>query len=135
MVLGGYKLRENVAIEAAYTRLLDATDTIELTHVKVDGNVWDLSTKVSYPMGDRFSPYGRLGWSYTDIRGVFTENSIEGTITERVNDYDDAFSWAVGTGIKLNERFVLNAELGRVLINDADFDRLSLNLNYGFGSQ
>ena len=60
--------------------------------MKVDGNVWDLSTKVSYPMGDRFSPYGRLGWSYTDIRGVFTENSIEGRITERVNDYDDAFS-------------------------------------------
>ena len=129
-ILGGYNFSERVAIEAAYTKLYDATGTVEGVDVKVDGNAWDLSTKLSIPMGERFSPYGRLGWTYLDMSAVGT---FDGTST-RVNEYDDAFSWAVGTGIKLNQRFSLNGEYSRVLVNDADFDRMSLNLAYRFGS-
>ncbi|NNC77129.1 MAG: porin family protein [Woeseiaceae bacterium] len=129
-ILGGYNFTERFALEAAYTKLYDATGTIEGIDVNVDGNVWDLSTKWSIPMGKRFSPYGRIGWSYLDTR---LSGTVDG-ITERVNVYDDAFSWAVGTGIKLNKRLALNGEYSRVLVNNADFDRMSLNLNYRFGS-
>lgn len=59
--------------------------------------------------------------------------NFDGT-SARINEYDDAFSWAVGTGIKLNQRFSLNGEYSQVLVNNADFDRMSLNLNYRFGS-
>lgn len=129
-ILGGYNFSERVAVEAAYTKLYDATGTVEGIDVKVDGNAWDLSTKFSIPMGERFSPYGRLGWSYLDMSAV---GNFDGT-SARINEYDDAFSWAVGTGIKLNQRFSLNGEYSQVLVNNADFDRMSLNLNYRFGS-
>ncbi len=130
MLLGGYNFNERVAVEAAYTRLFNASDTVDDIDVTVDGNVWDLSTKLSVPLGNRFSPYGRLGWSYVDLSALGT---ADGT-TVRVNDYDDAFSWAIGTGVKLTKRFALNGEYGRTMVNDGDFDRMSLNLSYRFGA-
>ncbi len=129
-ILGGYNYSERVAFEAAYTKLYNATGTVDGIDVKVDGNAWDLSTKLSIPMGERLSPYGRIGWTYLDTSAA----GSFGGIAARINEYDDAFSWAVGTGIKLNPRFVLNGEYSRVLVNNADFDRMSLNLNYRFGS-
>lgn len=129
-ILGGYTLNEHVAFEAAYTKLFDAKGNVEGVNVKVDGNEWDLSTKLSVPMGDRLNPYARLGWSYLDLSLL---GSVAG-ISTRLNEYDDAFTWAVGTGVKLNSRYSLSGEYSRVLVNDGDFDRMSLNLNYRFGS-
>lgn len=129
-ILGGYNLNENVAFEASYSRLFESRDTIEGIDARVDGNAWDLSTKLSVPMGNRLSPYGRLGWSYLDTS---LRLSDDGDVT-RLNGYDDAFTWAVGTGIKLSDRYSLSGEYSRVLVNDADFDRMSLNLNFRFGS-
>lgn len=129
-LLGGYNLSERVAVEASYTRLFGATGDVDGAHIKIDGNAWDLSTKLSFPVGDRFMPYGRLGWSYLDLKAVASSNGI----SVSANDYDDAFSWAVGTGYRLSSRFSLNGEYSQVLINDGDFDRLSMNLNYRFGS-
>ncbi len=135
-ILGGYNFNENVAVEAAYSRLSNVTDFVRLVEsgegmdVRVGGNAWDLSTKLSLPLGDRFMPYGRLGWSYVDLSARATANGI----AVRVNDYDDAFSWAIGTGIKLNKRFTVNGEYARVMVNEGDFDRMSLNLSYRFGA-
>lgn len=130
-LLGGYRLNEHVAFEADYTRLFEANGNVDGIDIELDGNVWDLSTKLSVPVGDRFSPYGRLGWSYLDLSAVGTSNGT----SVRANDYDDGFLWAIGTGYKLNRKFSLNGEYSKVLISDADFDRLSLNLSYQFGSQ
>lgn len=129
-LLGGYRLSERVAFEATYSRLFNASGKADGIGVKVDGNAWDLSTVLSIPMGNRFSPYGRLGWSYLDLDATANDDGI----TVRANDYEDAFSWAVGTSYKLNPRFSLSGEYGQVLVNDGDFDRVSLNLNYRFGS-
>lgn len=135
-IMGGYNFNEHVAIEAAYSRLSNVTDFVSLAEpdegmkVKVGGNAWDLSTKLSLPVGDRFTPYGRLGWSYLDLnaRTRVLDEAI------RVNDYDDAFTWAVGTGVKLNKRTTVNGEYARVMVNNGDFDRMSLNLSYRFGA-
>ena len=134
-ILGGYNFNEHVAVEAAYTRLSKVSGSIvfepgEDINVKVDGNAWDLSTKLSLPLGDRISPYGRLGWSYVDLSARATNDGN----AVRVNDYDDAFSWALGTGIKLNNRVTVNGEYARVMVDGGDFDRMSLNLSYRFGT-
>ncbi|MBT8099369.1 MAG: porin family protein [Gammaproteobacteria bacterium] len=131
MLLGGYSFTNKFAVEAGYTKLFNASDTVDGTAFTIGGHAWDLSTKWSYPMGQRFSPYGRLGWSYLDLAGRASENGV----AIRANDYDDAFSWAVGTGIKLTRRTTLNGEYSRVQVNDGDFDRMSFNLNYRFGAQ
>lgn len=131
MFLGGFDLNERVAFEASYSRLFESSEQIQGLLAKVDGNVWDVSTRLSMPMGQRFSPYGRIGWSYLDTSLLVSD----GQDATRINDYDDAFSWGVGTGFKLNDRYSLSGEYSRVLVNNADFDRMSLNLNVRFGSR
>lgn len=129
-ILGGYNLSERFAVEGAYTRLFDAEGLVEDTGVEVSGNVWELSTKMSVPIGTRFISYGRLGWSYLDSTAVTVGNDL----AERANGYDDAFSWAIGAGYKIQPRWSLNGEYGQMQIGGGDLDRLTLNLNYEFGS-
>jgi len=100
-------------------------------NVEIDGNVWDLSTKLSLPIGNRFTPYGHLGWSYVDLSALATEDSE----SMRFNNYDNAFTWAVGTGVNFTPRLGLNAEISRTMIDDGDLDFLSVHLNYRFGAQ
>lgn len=129
-VLGGYNLTENVAFEASYTRLFEASATVEGIDVEIDGNVWDLSTKLSMPLGNRFQPYGRLGWSYVDLSALATEDGN----SARLNNYDNAFTWAVGTGVTLSRKLAINGEIARTMIDEGDLDFLSVNVNYRFGA-
>ena len=130
-ILGGYRLTEKVALEASYTRLFESSELIEGTRVDIDGNVWDLSTRLSYPMGERFTPFVRLGYSYVDLSAAFTDVDV----SERANDYDNAFTWAIGSAYNFNRRFNVSGEVARTQINEGDLDFLTLNLNYGFGSR
>lgn len=130
-ILGGYNFNEFVALEASYSRLFESSELIEGTRIDIDGNVWDLSTKLSYPMGNRFSPYGRFGWSYVDLSAFAQDQST----SIRLNDYDNAFTWGVGATYKINNRFAVGGEVARTQINEGDLDFLSLNVNYRFGSK
>ena len=130
-VLGGYSFTENVAVEGSYTRLFEASELVDGIDVDVDGNVWDLSTKLSMPMGERFVPYARLGWSYVDLSAKATEDGE----TARLNNYDNAFTWALGTGVNLSRKLTVNGEIARSQIDEGDLDFLSVNLSYRFGAR
>ena len=130
-IIGGYNFSENVAVEASYSRLFESSAVVDDVNVEIDGNVWDLSTKLSLPMGNRLTPYGRLGWSYVDLSALATADSE----SMRFNNYDNAFTWAVGTGISFSSRLGLNAEVARTMIDDGDLDFLSVHLDYRFGAQ
>lgn len=129
-VLGGYSVTDNVAFEASYSRLFEASEVVDGIDVDIDGHVWDLSTKLSMPLGDRFVPYARLGWSYVDLAAVATEDGE----SERFNNYDNAFTWAVGTGVNLSRKLAINGELARSMIDGGDLDFLSVNMTYRFGA-
>lgn len=131
MLTGGYTFNKYAAIEAAYSRMFDASDRIDGTKVTIDGNLWDVTTRLSYPVSNRVDPYVRMGWSYSDLsaKARSDETSV------RLNDYDDGLSWAAGTGIRLNSRLNLNLEFARMLVTDDDLDRLSASVSYRFGAQ
>ncbi len=128
-ILGGYRFNEYVAVDASYTRLFESSDKVDGARARVDGNVWDLGAKLSYPVSSRFSPYGRLGWSYVDASAVISDQGDR----MRLNNYDDAFIWAVGAEYGLTKRVALNGEYSRSMIDDGDLDFLSMNLSYRFG--
>ena len=130
-LLGGYSFNNYVAVEGAYTRFFESSERAQGIKLGIDGNVWDLSTKLSYPVTNRFSPYARLGWSYLDLNAVLTD----GDTRLRTNGYDDAFNWAVGSGFRLTNRLELNGEYSKIMVKDGDLDRMALNLNYRFGSR
>lgn len=128
-LVGGYGLSRNVALEASYSRLFEASSVVDDVKVDIDGNVWDLSSKFLFPITDRIHPYGRLGWSYIDLNALA---SADGE-SERFNHYEDAFNWAIGTGITLNRKLTINGEYGRTMIDEGDLDSASISLTYWFG--
>lgn len=129
-LLGGYSFNRNVAVEASYSRLFESSDSVDTAKVRIDGNVWDLGAKLSYPTGSRFSPYGRLGWSYADLSATMNDT---GTRTH-LNEYQDVFSWAAGATFNLDKQFALNGEYAKTMVNDANLDSFSVNLSYRFGT-
>jgi len=131
MLIAGYDINKYVGVEAAWSTLFNASDRIDGTQVTIDGNVWDVTTRVSYPVRNRLDPYIRMGWSYSDLSA---KSRIDG-MSIRLNDYDDGFSWAAGTGFRMTPRFHLDVEYGRMLVTDDDIDRLSASVSYRFGAQ
>lgn len=130
-LFGGYQLNQYVAFEGSYQRLFEAKDIIGGSPVEIDANVFELSTKLSYPFAQRFQGYTRLGWSYYEadlkaegIAGPFTEHS-----------YDDDFSWALGGNYSFNRRLGLRGEYGQLQIDDGDAEFLSFDVTYSFGKQ
>lgn len=132
MLVAGYDINQYVGIESGWSRLFNASDQVDGTEITVDGDVFDLTARLSYPLGSRFDPYVRLGWSYSDMAAK--SSSIEGARL-RLNDYDDGFAWAAGTGISLTPRFNLGVEFARTLVTDNDLDRVSASLSYRFGAR
>ncbi len=131
MLIAGYDINQYFGVETAWSRLFNASDRIDGTKVTIDGNVWDLTTRLSYPISNRVDPYVRMGWGYSDLAAK--ARTVEGGWL-RLNDYDDGFSWAAGTGIRLTPRFDLNVEYARMHVAD-DIDRLSAGISYRFNAQ
>lgn len=129
-ILGGYNFSQNFGVEGSFTRLFESSETVDGVDIDVDGNVWDLSTKLSMPLNERFTPFARLGWSYVDASLKATEDGD----TIRINDYDNALTWAVGTDIRMTSRLSLIGEIARTNIDEGDLDFLSVNLSYRFGA-
>lgn len=130
-LMGGYGFTEFLAVEAGYTRLFESKDTLDDASARIDGNLWDLAARASYPVSGRLSPFARLGWSYLDSNATLRD----GDTRIRINDEEDAFSWAVGAAYRLNQRLAVTGEYAAVMIDDADLDSVTLNLSYGFGSR
>lgn len=129
-LLGGYSFNAMLSVEGSYSRLFESSDSFDGTSIKIDGNLWDVGARVSYPVTSRFSPYGRVGYGYIDARAKITDD--EGRVG--LNDYDDAFSWAVGASYGLKKRYAITGEYAAMNIGGGDLDTVSVNLNYRFGA-
>ena len=130
-LFGGFQLNRNVAFEATYLRMFEAEDVIGGNRTELDGNVWEVSTKLSYPLAQRFQAFGRLGWSYYVT--TLESEGINGRFRER--DYGDDFSWGVGASYDITQRLGLRGEYGEILVDDGDAEFFSLGLSYGFGQK
>ena len=129
-LIGGYSFTDFFALEAGYARLFESEDTVDDVRARIDGNLWDLAARISYPASGRLSPFGRLGWSYLDSSATLRDADTR----IRLSDEENAFSWAVGAAYKLNERLAVRGEYGAVMIDDGDLDSITVNVSYGFGS-
>ncbi|NNE60415.1 MAG: porin family protein [Woeseia sp.] len=128
-LFGGFQLNHNVAFEGAYQRLFQTEEIIGGGPVEIDGNVYELSTKLSYPFAQRLQGYGRLGWSYYEMK--LKSTGFSGPISQ--NDYGDDFSWALGANYNFTQRLGLRGEYGQLLIDDGDAEFLSFDVTYSFG--
>lgn len=128
-VTGGYNFNQYVAVEAGYTKMFETSDTVDGVRVKIDGDSWELGTKLSYPFNQRYSGYGRIGWSFYD----FNAKVFDDMASISADENGDAFTWALGGRVNMTQRMALSGEYARILVDDADVDFLQLDLAYRFG--
>lgn len=126
---GGYNFNDYIAAELTYQRLLEAKDTVEGARVEIDGDSWELGTRLSYPFNDRFSAFGRLGWSFYDFSADVADEDLRFKATES----GDALTWGLGGRVNLTRRLAVNGEYARILVDHADADIVSADLTYRFG--
>ena len=73
-ILGGYQFHPNLAAELAYTDF----GSVDVAGTSVKGNAIELVGVGSWPLADRFSVYGKLGFSRGELEaGGSKEDSIE----------------------------------------------------------
>lgn len=128
-ITGGYHVNEYFALEAGYLRMFEAKDTVDDVRVEIDGDAWELGTRLSYPVSQRVSAFGRLGWSFYDFSADVRDEDLDFKAT----DSGDGLTWAVGGRVNLSPQLALNGEYARILVDDADADFVSADLTYRFG--
>ena len=126
---GGYELNRYIALQGGYTRMFEANDRVAGSPVEIDGNVWDVATRLSYPISEKFAPYGRVGWSYYDLK--LKADTVEGRFSDK--EKDDDFAWALGMSYALTDTLDLRGEYSSIAVNGGDDPEfLSFNLTYRF---
>jgi opacity protein-like surface antigen len=68
-ILGGYRFHQHLAVEVAYTDF----GTVQ----GVKGNAFEVDAVGSWPLADRFSIYGKLGFARGEFKNGTSEDSIE----------------------------------------------------------
>lgn len=130
-LVGGYHINPYVAVEGGYLKMFTTSDVVDGTRVKIDGDAWEVGTKLSYPFNNKLSGYGRLGWSFYDLTAKVQDEDLQ----MRLNENSDAPTWALGGRMNINPRLALNGEYSRILVANTDADFISADLSYRFGSR
>ncbi len=137
-LFGGYQFTPNFGAEAFYADLGEVSasgiaDGVRVTaDVEIDG--FGVSTIGTWPIGDNFGVFGKLGLFRWDI-----ESSATGRRSVSLDDDGIDFTFGIGARYALNESFAIRAEwewfneLGdEDTIGESDVDLLSAGVVFSF---
>ena len=133
-IFGGYQFHPNVAVEAGYADLgeasLSGTFLSAPASATGEAKAWDLVAVLSWPVGNVFSLYGKLGVYRGEARSTGAVGGFGGPRgSETVTD----FTYALGGQFNLGRNVGMRGEWQRY--NDfsgSNIDVLSLGVLYRF---
>ncbi len=68
--LGGYQLNKYIGVQADYVWYSDTQDQVPQNssiNATVNGDAWEAAVRLSYPLGEMFEPYVRVGWNWYTV--------------------------------------------------------------------
>lgn len=111
-VFGGYDIDQTWGVEAGYTDVRKSNYNYTLNglpgHAESDGNSFYVAGKVTAPITDQFSVYGKLGAA----RNKSTLTSSTNPVLNRSESKTEAYG-GVGVQYNLNQKVALTAEYER----------------------
>jgi OmpA-OmpF porin, OOP family len=119
----GYAFNDYFAAELAYVDPQEAEVRIEDGRLALDARGAILSAIASLPLHERWSLFGKVGWSYYDVREI-AENDGE---RETASESDDDFAWGLGTAVKIGAGWSIRFEYEAVEVSEGEFDTLTLS--------
>lgn len=127
-LFGGYRLNEFVSFEAGFTNLFESSADVLGVDVELDGTAWDLSVRPSFPISDRFSAFGVLGWTEYDFEISASGGGL--SVTDTGSDGD--LHYGLGGAWSLTDQWTLRGEWVTVDVSEADFSQFSVSATYNF---
>ena len=137
-IFGGYMFNRNFGLEAAYVDLgevsysgtfTDAFGTAPVTGGKVEVTGFNISAIGAYPVTERFSVFGKLGFFFWEAEASDTTGGQP--FFAQDNDVD--LSFGVGLGYNFTRNLGVRAEWELFdNISDADVSLLSVGLLWRF---
>jgi opacity protein-like surface antigen len=121
-VFAGYAINDYLAAEVAYLDPQEAEVRLRDARLALDAKGVIVSTIASLPLHERWSLFGKIGWSFYDVREI-AENDGE---RETASASDDDFAWGLGTAVMIGERWSVRFEYEAVEVSEGAFDTVTV---------
>ncbi|OYY61841.1 MAG: hypothetical protein B7Y50_02985 [Hydrogenophilales bacterium 28-61-11] len=127
------------AVEGAYTNLGEASANSIITvpgpavaNVTVEGEAWTVSALGIFPIGDKFSLFGRLGVNFwnADVSATATTSGASAALSG--DDDGTDMVYGVGAAYSFTPNLSVRGEWERYDLYDTDVDRLSAGISWNF---
>jgi opacity protein-like surface antigen len=119
----GFAFNDYFAAELAYLDPQEAEEGFDDGRVAIDVQGAIVSAIASLPLHERWSLFGKLGWTYYDARQI-VENDGE---RETASESDDDFAWGLGTAVKIGRLWSLRLEYEAVEVSEGAFDTITVS--------
>jgi OmpA-OmpF porin, OOP family len=121
----GFTFNDYFATELAYLDPQEAEERFDDVdgRLAVDSDGVMVSAIASLPLHERWSLFGKVGWTYYDARQI-VENDGE---RETASQSDDDFAWGLGTAVKIGRLWSLRLEYEAVEVSEGAFDTITVS--------
>ncbi len=137
-IFGGYRVTENIAVEAGYmdygTITADSIVTAPVAgsiDIDLDITAWHFDVVGILPLNDQFEMFARLGLAIWDVDGSYSAVAGGLGFSGSTDDDGSDFHLGLGASYALMDNFSLRAEWERVNTDD-DLDAWTLSAQVGF---
>jgi OOP family OmpA-OmpF porin len=137
-LFGGYQFHRNIGVELGYADLGKAKFSGRLLGTSVSGeeefSAFDLVAVGSWPIGDKFNVFGKLGMYHGEVKVSATASLAGLSATAGDSDSGSDFTYGLGAGFDFTRNLGARLEWQRYSgFSDAkDLDVFSLGLLYRF---
>ena len=123
---GGYQFNKYLGLQADYVWYGDTQDQIPQDssyNVKVNGDAWEAAVRLSYPFGEHFEVFSRVGWNWYNV-------DAKAQYVKGQSDSNDDMLYSGGMVFKFTKALSMSAEYEVIDISEGDLNTATLSFVY-----
>jgi OOP family OmpA-OmpF porin len=123
---GGYQLNKYLGLQADYVWYGTTQDQIPQNssyEVKVNGDAWEAAVRLSFPFGDHFEVFSRVGWNWYNV-------DVKPQYVKGESDSNDDMLYSGGMVFKFTPALSMSAEYEVIDVSGGDLNTATLSFVY-----
>jgi opacity protein-like surface antigen len=123
---GGYQLNKYLGLQADYVWYGTTQDQIPQNssyNVKVNGDAWEAAVRLSYPFGEHFEVFSRVGWNWYNV-------DAKPQYVKGQSDSNDDMLYSGGMVFKFTPALSMSAEYEVIDVSQGDLNTATLSFVY-----
>lgn len=122
----GYQFNKYLGLQADYVWYGDTQDQVPQNssyNVKVNGDAWEAAVRLSYPFGEHFEVFSRVGWNWYNV-------DAKPQYVKGQSDSNDDLLYSGGMVFKFTPALSMSAEYEVIDISEGDLNTATLSFVY-----